>query len=158
LCEPLHSLHRTAARSIGKGNAFALHSLMDICRIIFIFSDLISKEALILLDTSNHRLFKMEESHNQRNTVASLKQSPSRQLRTTWPTPCAAANMSVAPESASSPATIRCCPKLWPTFYDTENGKWNFTSITGEHPDLSFLPFLIDNIAILDCCNGLILC
>jgi hypothetical protein len=73
LCEPLHSLHRTAARSIGKGNAFALHSLMDICRIIFIFSDLISKEALILLDTSNHRLFKMEESHNQRNTVASRK-------------------------------------------------------------------------------------
>jgi hypothetical protein len=78
LCEPLHSLHRTAARSIGKGNAFALHSLMDISWIIFIFSDLISKEALILLDTSNHRLFKMEESHNQRNTVASLKQSPSR--------------------------------------------------------------------------------
>jgi hypothetical protein len=43
-------------------------------------------------------------------------------------------------------------------FYDTENGNQNFTGVTGEHLDLSFLPFLIDNVAILDCCNGLILC
>jgi hypothetical protein len=43
-------------------------------------------------------------------------------------------------------------------FYDKENGLWNFTSFIGERPDLSFLPFPIDNVAILDCCNGHILC
>jgi hypothetical protein len=32
-------------------------------------------------------------------------------------------------------------------FYDTENGKQNFTSVTDEHPDLSFLPFLVDNVS-----------
>jgi hypothetical protein len=42
-------------------------------------------------------------------------------------------------------------------FYDIENNKRNFTSITGECPDLSFLPFLIDNVAVSDCCNSLIL-
>jgi hypothetical protein len=43
-------------------------------------------------------------------------------------------------------------------FYDGEKGERNFTSITGERPDLSFLPFPIDKVAVLDCYNGLILC
>ena len=43
-------------------------------------------------------------------------------------------------------------------FYNTENGHRYYTSITGEHPSLSFLPFTFDNVAVLDCCNGLILC
>ena len=42
-------------------------------------------------------------------------------------------------------------------FYDGENDMRNFTSFTGECPDLSFLPFPRDNVAILDCCNGLII-
>jgi hypothetical protein len=42
--------------------------------------------------------------------------------------------------------------------YNTEKGNQNFTSVTDERPDLSFLPFLIDNVAVSDCCNGLILC
>ena len=43
-------------------------------------------------------------------------------------------------------------------FYDGKKGERNFTSITGERLDLSFLPFPIDKVAIFDCCNGLILC
>jgi hypothetical protein len=45
-------------------------------------------------------------------------------------------------------------------FYDSENGNQNFTSvIRGVHPrSLEFLPFNIDNVALSDCCNGLILC
>jgi hypothetical protein len=33
---------------------------MDLCRIIFLFSDLITKEALILLHNDDHSLFEME--------------------------------------------------------------------------------------------------
>jgi hypothetical protein len=43
-------------------------------------------------------------------------------------------------------------------FYDDEKGERNFTSVAGERPDFSFLPFPIDKVAILDCCNGLVLC
>ena len=43
-------------------------------------------------------------------------------------------------------------------FYDGEKGERNFTRVTGERPNLSFLPFPIDKVAILDCCNGLVLC
>ena len=43
-------------------------------------------------------------------------------------------------------------------FYDGEKGERNFTSVTGERPDLSFWPYPIDKVAVLDCCNGLILC
>ena len=42
-------------------------SLMDLCRIIFLFSDLITDQALILLHTD-----KMEEAPNKRNALASL--------------------------------------------------------------------------------------
>ena len=43
-------------------------------------------------------------------------------------------------------------------FYDGKKDERNFTSVTGECPNLSFLPFPIDKVAVLDCCNGLILC
>ena len=43
-------------------------------------------------------------------------------------------------------------------FYDSEKGQQNFTSVTGERPNLSFLPFTIDKVAVLDCCNGFVLC
>ena len=42
-------------------------SLMDLCWIIFLFSDLITEQALILLHTDE-----MEEALNKRNTLASL--------------------------------------------------------------------------------------
>ena len=42
-------------------------STMDICWIIFLFSDLITMQALILLHTDE-----MEEAPNKRNTLASL--------------------------------------------------------------------------------------
>ena len=45
-------------------------------------------------------------------------------------------------------------------FYDSEDDNRNFTSIVrGVRPcSLEFLPFNIGNVALLDCCNGLILC
>jgi hypothetical protein len=42
--------------------------------------------------------------------------------------------------------------------YDSWNGKQHFTSVTGERPSLSFLPFPMDNVTILDSYKGLILC
>ena len=45
---------------------------MDLCQIIFLFSDLITKEALILLHNDDHRLFEMEAAPNNRNALASL--------------------------------------------------------------------------------------
>jgi len=45
---------------------------MDLCRIIFLFSDLITKEALILLHNDDRRLFEMEVAPNNRNALASL--------------------------------------------------------------------------------------
>ena len=42
-------------------------SLMDICWIMFLFSDLITEEALIVLHTDE-----MEEASNKRNALASL--------------------------------------------------------------------------------------
>ena len=45
---------------------------MNLCRIIFLFSDLITKEALILLHNHVHRLFEMEAGPNNRNALASL--------------------------------------------------------------------------------------
>ena len=43
-------------------------SLMDLCWIIFLLSDLITEQALILL----HAHDKMEEASNKRNALASL--------------------------------------------------------------------------------------
>ena len=45
-------------------------------------------------------------------------------------------------------------------FYDSENYNQNFTSVIRgvRLRSLEFLPFNIDNVALSDCCNGLILC
>jgi hypothetical protein len=45
---------------------------MDLCRIIFLFGDVITKEALILLHNDDHRFFKMEAAPNNRNALAGL--------------------------------------------------------------------------------------
>ena len=45
---------------------------MDLYRIIFLFSDLITKEALILLHNDDRRLFEMEATPNNRNALANL--------------------------------------------------------------------------------------
>ena len=45
---------------------------MDLYQIIFLFSDLITKEALILLHNDDRRLFEMEAAPNNRNALASL--------------------------------------------------------------------------------------
>ena len=45
---------------------------MDLCWIIFLFSDLITKEALILLHNDDCRLFEMEVAPNNRNALANL--------------------------------------------------------------------------------------
>jgi hypothetical protein len=65
---------------------------MDLCQIIFLFSDLIIKEALILLHTDDRRLFEMEATPNNRNALAShitedvvleiLHRHPTRSLST----------------------------------------------------------------------------
>ena len=70
LCEPLHTSRHAATRSKGKGMFHT--SLMDLCRIIFLFSDLITKEALIVLHNDDSRLFEMEAAPNNRNAQASL--------------------------------------------------------------------------------------
>ena len=45
---------------------------MNLCQIIFLFSDLITKETLILPHNDDRRLFEMEAAPNNRNTLASL--------------------------------------------------------------------------------------
>jgi hypothetical protein len=42
-------------------------------------------------------------------------------------------------------------------FYDGIYDQRNFTSITDVYPSLSFLPFTMNNVAVIDCFNGLIL-
>ena len=46
--------------------------IVPICQIIFLFSDLITMEALILLHNDDRRLFEMEVAPNNRNALASL--------------------------------------------------------------------------------------
>jgi hypothetical protein len=43
-------------------------------------------------------------------------------------------------------------------FYDGIYGQQNFTSIIDDYPSLYCLPFTMNNVAISDCCNCLILC
>jgi hypothetical protein len=37
-------------------------------------------------------------------------------------------------------------------------GQRSFITVSGVYPLLSFLPFTMNNVAVSDCCNGLILC
>ena len=87
-------------------------SLMDLCWIIFLFSDLITEQALILL-----HIDEMEEAPNKRNALASLTDDATVEiLHRLPPAPCSTANVSVASRTTSSQTTttIGCCPGLWP--------------------------------------------
>jgi hypothetical protein len=73
-------------------------SLIDLCWIIFLFSDLITEEALIVLHANE-----MEEAFNKRNVLASLIEDVIFEILCRLPSaPCSAANVSVAPEKTSS--------------------------------------------------------
>jgi hypothetical protein len=58
------------------------------------------------------------------------------------------------------PLTTKLPQTVTDFFYDSENDNWNFTSLVrGVRPrSLEFLPFNIDNVALSDCCNNIILC
>ena len=127
---------------------------MDLCWIIFLLSDLITEQALILLHTD-----KMEEATNKRNALASLTDDVVIEIlhrlhaRSLFCYKCAC---------RSQRRLILDNHKLMPQtmagfFYDGIYGQRNFTSITGVYPS-SFLPFTMNKVAISDCYNGLILC
>jgi len=102
----------------------------------------------------------MEEAPDNRNALASLTEDVVLEILRRYPTRslfcckciCHSWNRLISDNRKVLPQTVAVF------FYDTENGNRNFTSVTGERPDLSFLRFLIDNVAISDCCNDLILC
>ena len=101
----------------------------------------------------------MEEAPSKRSVLASLTEDVS--LEIIYHLPVHSLCYKCVYRSWNSLISDNC--KVLPQtmagfFYYTENGNRNFTSVTGECSDLSFLPFLIDNVAISDCCNGLILC
>ncbi|XP_066358128.1 putative F-box protein At3g19560 [Miscanthus floridulus] len=132
---------------------------MEPCWVIFLFSDLITKEALIVQHTD-----KMEKAPNKRNALASLMEDvvfrilhrlPARSLF------CCKCVCRSWKDLISDPNNHKKLPQTMAGFfYDSENGNRNFTSVVhGVCPrSLEFLPFNIDNVALSYCCNGLILC
>jgi hypothetical protein len=109
-----------------------------------------------------HRLFEMEAVPNQRNAMAILtddllldilRHVP---LRSLFSCKCVyrSWNRLIFDNYQVLPQTVVGF------FYDSENDNRNFTSIVPgvRPPSLEFLPFNIDNVAVSDCCNGLILC
>jgi hypothetical protein len=107
-----------------------------------------------------HRLFVMEAAPNQRNALASLIDDLLLDILCHLPScsllcckcVCRFWNRLIYNNRKLLPQTVAGF------FYDGDKGERNFTSVTGECPDLSFLPFPIDKVVVLDCCNGLILC
>ncbi|XP_066373414.1 F-box protein At5g07610-like [Miscanthus floridulus] len=102
----------------------------------------------------------MEEAPNNRNALASLVEDvvleilhhlPARSLLC-YKCVCHSWNHLISNNRKVLPQT------MVGFFYDGEKGERNFTSVTVECPDLSFLPFPIDKVVVLDCCNSLILC
>jgi hypothetical protein len=100
---------------------------MDLCWIIFLFSDLISDETLIVL-----HIDEMEEAPNKRNALASLTEDVIFEILHHLP--------------ACSLFCCKCVCRSWK----------NLISDPNNHKNL--LTFNIDNVAVLDCCNNLILC
>ena len=131
-------------------------SLIDLCWIIFLFSDLITDQALILLHTD-----KIEEAPNKRNALVNLtddvvveilRRLPARSLCCKYV--CRSWNHLISDYN-----NHKVLPQtLAKFFYDIDQGHRCYTRVTGEQPSLSFLPFTLDNVSILDICNGLILC
>ena len=115
-------------------------SLFDLCWIIFLFSDLITKQALILLHTD-----KLEEAPNK-----ILRRLPARSLFY-YKCVCRSYNGLISDYNNHNvlPWTLASF------FYDTHQGHQHYTSITDEHP---YLPFTLVNVVVSDIYNGLILC
>ena len=109
---------------------------MDLCRIIFLFSDLITKEALILLHNDDHRLFEMEVAPNNRNALASLTEDVVLEILHRLPVCsllcckcfCRSWNHLISNNRKVLPQTMA------DFFYDSENSNQNFTSISGVRP------------------------
>jgi hypothetical protein len=131
-------------------------SLMDLCWIIFLLSDLITEQALILL----HAQDEMEEAPNKRNALASpmdnvfveiLRRLPAYSLFC-YKYVCRSWRRLISNNHKLMPHTMA------DFFNDGIYNQRNFTSITGVYLSLSFLPFTMNNVAVLDSYNGLILC
>ena len=109
---------------------------MDLCRIIFLFNDLITKEALILLHNDDHRLFKMEAAPNNRNALASLTEDVVLEILCRLlgcslfccKCVCRSWNYLISNNHKVLPQTVAGF------FYDSENGNQNFTSVSGVRP------------------------
>jgi hypothetical protein len=109
---------------------------MNLYRIIFLYSDLITKEALILLHNDDRRFFEMEVAPNNRNALASLTEDLVLDILHHLPT--------------RSLFSYKCVYRSWKRlifdnrqvlpqtmvgfFYDSENDNQNFTSISGVCP------------------------
>ncbi|XP_066373594.1 F-box protein At5g49610-like [Miscanthus floridulus] len=102
----------------------------------------------------------MEEAPNNRNALASLTEDVILEILRRLPAyslfcckcVCCSWNRLISDNRKVLPQTMA------DFFYDGKNGKRNLTSVTGECSDMSLLPFLRDNVALLDCCDGLVLC
>ena len=125
-------------------------SMLDLCWIIFLFSDLITN--------------KIAETPNKRNALASLTEDvifvilhhlPARSLFCYKCVCHSWKNLISDPNNHKKPPQT-----MAGFFYDSEDNNRNFTSIVrGVRPrSLEFLPFDIDNVVVSDCYNGLILC
>ena len=104
----------------------------------------------------------MEEAPNKRNALVSLTNDAIVEILRRRPA-CSLFSYNYVCHSwnclISDPNIYKVLPQTLADFYyDSENDNRHFTSVTGECPSLEFLPFTMDNVAILDCCNGLILC
>ncbi|XP_066316387.1 putative F-box protein At3g16210 [Miscanthus floridulus] len=105
----------------------------------------------------------MEEAPNKRNALASLTEDVIFEIlcrlfaRSLFYCKCVCRSYK---NLISDPNNHKKLPQtMADLFYDSEDDNRNFTSvIRGVRPcSLEFLPFNIKNVAISDCCNGLIL-
>jgi hypothetical protein len=106
----------------------------------------------------------MEEAPNKRNALASLTEDVVLEIHCRLPTwslfycKCVCRSWR---NLISDPNNHRNLPQtVVDFFYNSENCNWNFTSVVRgvRACSLEFLPFNIDNVALSNCCNGLILC
>ena len=130
---------------------------MDLCWIIFLFSDLITEQALILL-----HIDEIEEAPNKRNALASLTNDvvveilhrlPARSL---FYCKCVCRSQNRLIKDYNNHKVLPWT--LAGFFYDFDQGHRCYTRVPYEHPSLSFLPFTLANVAVSDIYNGLILC
>jgi hypothetical protein len=130
-------------------------SLMNLCWIIFLFSDHITEQALILL-----HIDEMKEAPKERNALANHTDDVIVEIlrhllaRSLFYCTCVCRSWNHLIKDYNN---HKVRPRTSAGFlYDIDQGHRRYTSVTGEHPSLSFFPFTLDNVAILDICNGLI--